>query len=130
VDKGTSILLTATPREDYNAETVITALVDSWLVHGLLEAITFDRDPRFVGSWTSKEFPSPFMRLLLCLGIRVDVCPAHRPQKNGYDSCCTSMERFGLTSLRRGRELNLRPSCLVGTASPVGSSYRYSGFSE
>jgi transposase InsO family protein len=84
VDKGTSILLTATPREDYNAETVITALVDSWLVHGLPEAITFDRDPRFVGSWTSKEFPSPFMRLLLCLGIRVDVCPAHRPQKNGF----------------------------------------------
>lgn len=84
VDKGTSILLTATPRDDYNAETVITALVDSWLVHGLPAAITFDRDPRFIGSWTSKEFPSPFMRLLLCLGIRMDVCPAHRPQKNGF----------------------------------------------
>ncbi len=84
VDKGTSILLTATPRDDYNAETVITALVDSWLVNGLPEAITFDRDPRFIGSWTTREFPSPFMRLLLCLGIRVDVCPAHRPQKNGF----------------------------------------------
>jgi putative transposase len=50
--------------------------------------------------------------------------------ENDYDSCCTSMERFDMTSRGRGRELSLHPCCLVGTASPVGSSYRYSGFSE
>lgn len=84
VDKGTSILLTATPRDDYNAETVITALVDAFKVNGLPAVITFDRDPRFIGSWNAKEFPSQFMRFLMCLGIRVQVCPARRPDKNGF----------------------------------------------
>lgn len=84
VDKGTSILLTATPRDDYNAETVITALVDAFQANGLPEAITFDRDPRFIGSWSAKEFPAPFMRFLLCLGIRVHICPPHRPDKNAF----------------------------------------------
>lgn len=84
VDKGTSILLTATPRDDYNAETVITTLVDAFMVNGLPRAITFDRDPRFIGSWTAKEFPSPFMRFLMCLSIQVHVCPPQRPDKNAF----------------------------------------------
>ena len=84
VDKGTSILLTATPREDFNAETVITTMVDSFMVNGLPEVITFDRDPRFIGSWTAKDFPAPFMRFLMCLGIRVHVCPPQRPDKNAF----------------------------------------------
>lgn len=84
VDKGTSILLTATPRADYNAETVITTLVDAFQANGLPRAITFDRDPRFIGSWTAKEFPSPFMRFLMCLGIQVQVCPPRRPDKNAF----------------------------------------------
>ena len=50
VDKGTSILLTATPRDDYNAETVITTLVDAFAANGLPDAVTFDRDPRFIGT--------------------------------------------------------------------------------
>ena len=84
VDKGTSILLTATPREDYNAETVITTMVDAFGINGLPRAITFDRDPRFIGSWTAKDFPSPFMRFLMCLGIKVHVCPPQRPDKNAF----------------------------------------------
>ena len=83
-DKGTSILLTATPREDFNAETVITAMVDAFMVNGLPEVITFDRDPRFIGSWSAKDFPAPFMRFLMCLGIRVHVCPPKRPDKNAF----------------------------------------------
>ena len=62
--------------------------------------------------------------------ISVIHTPIEAPNANDYASCCTSMERFGMTSRGRGRELSLHPSCLVGTASPVGSSYRYSGFSE
>lgn len=84
VDKGTSLLLTATPRDDYNAETVITAMVDAFMVNGLPELITFDRHPRFIGSWTAREFPSPFMRFLMCLGVRVNVCPPQRPDKNAF----------------------------------------------
>lgn len=84
VDKGTSLLLTATPREDYNAETVITAMVDAFMVNGLPEVITFDRDPRFIGSWTTRDFPSAFMRFLMCLSIRVNICPPRRPDKNAF----------------------------------------------
>jgi hypothetical protein len=40
--------------------------------------MVFDRDPRFVGSWSTDEFPSAFMRFLLNLGIALDVCPPQR----------------------------------------------------
>ena len=95
VDKGTSILLTATPRDDYNAETVITTLIDAFTENGLPAVITFDRDPRFIGSWTAKEFPSPFMKLLMCLGVRINICPPQRPDKNAF------VERY---HLNYGRE--------------------------
>lgn len=62
--------------------------------------------------------------------INIIRTPYRAPNANDYASCCTSMERFGMTSRGWGRELSLHPCCLVGTASPVGSSYRYSGFSE
>lgn len=84
VDVGTSILLEARPREDFTAETAIIALTNTLLVHGIPQTITCDRDPRFVGSWTSQEFPSAFMRYLLCLGITVNVCPPRRPDKNAF----------------------------------------------
>lgn len=108
VDKGTSILQTATPREDYNAETVITVIVDSFLVNGLPEEVTFDRDPRFIGSWTAKEFPSPFMRFLMCLGIRVNVCPPQRPDRNAF------VERYHLSYDRECLNVH-RPNNLAKT---------------
>lgn len=108
VDKGSSILLTATPRDDYNAETVITALVDAFIVNGLPEVVTFDRDPRFIGSWTAKDFPSPFMRFLMCLGIRVNVCPPRRPNKNAF------VERYHLSYDRECLNLH-RPNNLAKT---------------
>jgi hypothetical protein len=82
VDSGTSILLDALPRDDFTAETAIIAFTNTLLVHGLPHSITCDRDPRFVGSWTGREFPSAFRRYLLSLGITVDVCPPKRPDKN------------------------------------------------
>jgi hypothetical protein len=91
VDTGTSILLESLPREDYNAETAILALVHTLLVHGLPDTITLDRDPRFVTSWGGRDFPSPFIRLLLCLGIEPDVCPPQRPDLKPF------VERFHRT---------------------------------
>jgi hypothetical protein len=43
-----------------------------------------DRDPRFVGSQQGRDFPSPFMRFLLCRGIEVLVCPPHSPDLNAF----------------------------------------------
>lgn len=84
VDKGSSILVSAQPHGAYNAETVIDALIEVFLEKGLPKCITCDRDPRFIGSWTAKDFPSPLMRLLMNLGIGVNICPPHRPDKNAF----------------------------------------------
>ena len=43
------------PRGDYNAETALLTMVDILLAHGLPQSITFDRDPRFVGSWSGQD---------------------------------------------------------------------------
>lgn len=84
VDMGTSLLLDALPREDYNAETAIISLTNTFLVEGLPRSITFDRDPRFVASASSRDFPSAFMRYLLCLDIQIHVCPPSRPDLNAF----------------------------------------------
>jgi hypothetical protein len=53
--------------------------------------MTFDRDPRWVGGVSGRDFPSPLRRLLLCLGVKPHVCPPHRPDKNAF------VERFHRT---------------------------------
>lgn len=88
VDTGTSLLVDSLPRSDYNASTALLALAQVLLLNGRPRQITFDRDPRFIGSWTGQDFPSALVRFLLCLGIRPDVLPPRRPDKNGF------VERF------------------------------------
>jgi transposase InsO family protein len=84
VDCGTSILVDNPARLDYNAETVVESLVEILDRHGCPQRITMDRDPRFVGSWSADGFPSPLMRLLLCAGLEVEICPPRRPDKNAF----------------------------------------------
>lgn len=84
VDHGTSILLSAQVRQDYTMVTAIEALVYVLRTHGCPQAIHFDRDPRFIGSWSAQEFPSAFMRLLLCLDIALHLSPPQRPDKNPF----------------------------------------------
>lgn len=101
VDTGTSILLQALPRADYTAETAILAVTHTLLVHGRPRRLTFDRDPRFVGSNLDPDFPSAFIRFLWCLGIEPQVCPPRRPDLNGfveryhrsYDEECLQVHR-------------------------------------
>jgi hypothetical protein len=91
VDTGTSILVNAQVREDFTAETTVEALVETLRAQGRPETITLDRDPRFVGSQQQRDFPSPLMRLLHCLGIQVTICPPRRPDRNGF------VERYNRT---------------------------------
>ena len=91
VDVGTSILVNAQPQEDFTAETTLQAIVDTFRAHGLPEAVTLDRDPRFVGGAHRSDFPAPLVRLLHCLGVQVTVCPPQRPDKNGF------VERYNRT---------------------------------
>ncbi len=91
IDTGTSILVDNQARTDYNAETIIDSLVDTWQREGLPRVMRFDRDPRFIGSWATDEFPSPLMQLMLVLGLEIEVCPPRQPWKKPY------VERFNRT---------------------------------
>lgn len=84
IDIGTSIVLEGVVRDDFNSETAIMALTQTFLNHGLPTSITCDRDARFVGSWSGRDFPSSFVRFLLCLGIDVQICPPQRPDLNAF----------------------------------------------
>lgn len=54
------------------------------LEQGCPDRIRLDRDTRWVGSWTAKDFPSPLLRFLQCLGIEPRICPPQRPDKNPF----------------------------------------------
>jgi transposase InsO family protein len=84
IDAGTSILLQAQVRDDYRAETAFDGVVAFLRGSGLPPMLTFDRDPRWVGSQSGRDFPSALRRFLLCLDIHPNVCPPHQPQKQAY----------------------------------------------
>src|SRR5581483_6691074 len=84
VDVGTSILLTAQGREDFTAETAVEAVVQTLQPHGLPATIRIDRDPRFGGSASGRDFPAPVVRFLRSLGVQVTICPPQRPDKNAF----------------------------------------------
>lgn len=79
VDRGTSILVDTQASDSYDAQQALIAMASTLIVYGCPQRIVLDRDPRLVGSWSGDGFPSAFMRFLLSLGIRAEVCPPQRP---------------------------------------------------
>ena len=69
VDAGTSIALSAQAREDFHEQTALEAVIPFLRQYGRPRQMTFERDPRWVGGVSGRDFPSPLRRLLLCLGI-------------------------------------------------------------
>lgn len=88
VDAGTSIWLHREVRGDFDAEVILEVVAQFLCAHGLPQMLTFDNDPRFVGSPAGRDFPSALVRFLLCLGVQPNVIPPHRPDLNAY------VERF------------------------------------
>jgi len=88
VDVGTSIWLHREVGGDFDAETLFEVMVHFFCLHGLPGMLTFDNDPRFVGSASGRDFPSAFVRFLWCVGVVPNVIPPHRPDLNAY------VERF------------------------------------
>ncbi len=101
VDTGTSVLLEALPRTDFTAETALESLAAAFKRLGLPRSLTLDRDPRWVGAPQGSDFPSALLRLCQCLGVQVQVCPPHRPDRNAfveryhrtYQEECLQLER-------------------------------------
>ena len=88
VDTGTSIALQTQVSDHFDAKHTLIALIDLLTATGCPKVIRFDRDPRFVASWSVDKFPSAFVRFLLCIGITPDICPPRRPDRKPY------VERF------------------------------------
>ena len=84
IDHGTSVLVDSQPHEAYTAETALMTLAEVIQKRGRPRRVTLDRDPRWVGSWQGKDFPSALLRFLICLGIEPVVCPPQRPDKNPF----------------------------------------------
>ena len=93
VDAGTSVAMLAQAREDFHEQTAMEAVITFLQTYGRPRTMTFDRDPRWVGSSSGWDFPSPLRRLLLCLGIEPNICPPHRPDKNDLVAYCTPSVR-------------------------------------
>ena len=101
VDAGTSIWLHREVRGDFDAEVILEVVAQFLCEHGLPQMLTFDNDPRFVGSPAGRDFPSALVRFLLCLSVQPTVIPPHRPDLNSY------VERFHRSL---GQEWGPRPS--------------------
>lgn len=81
VDAGTSIALWAQAHDDFHAETALDAVVTFLRAYGLPPMPTFDRDPRWVGSASGRDFPSPFCRFLRLAGYRAQCLPTPAPRQ-------------------------------------------------
>ncbi len=109
VDAGTSILLSAQVNADYHAETAFDAVVAFLQQWGRPKTLTFDRDPRWVGSASGRDFPSALVRFLLCVGVEPNICPPRRPDKNPYvERYHRSFGKECLDVLRPGTEEEVR----------------------
>jgi hypothetical protein len=82
VDAGTSPWLMAEARTDFHAEGALEAVTRLFTGSGRPRGMTFDRDSRWVGSQSLRQFPSACCRFLLCLGIDPKICPKLCPDKN------------------------------------------------
>jgi hypothetical protein len=76
VDAGTSIWLHQQVGADFDAEVLREVVAQFFREHGLPHMLTFDNDPRFVGSPSGRDFPSALVRDLVCLGVEQSADPA------------------------------------------------------
>src|SRR5215469_12786774 len=109
IDAGPSIALLAQAREDFHEQPALETVITFLRQYGRPRQMTFDRDPRWVGSGSGRDFPSPLRRLLLCLGMTPHICPPHRPDKNAY------VERYHRTYGQECLQVH-RPSTLKAGA--------------
>jgi Integrase core domain len=84
IDAGTSLWLMGEPSAGYTAATVFAPLIHLLEQIGLPQRIRFDRDPRFLGSTSLRDFPTPFVRFWYALGVQPVINPPQRPDLNAY----------------------------------------------
>ena len=88
VDRGSSACIDTQASAQFDAEQALLSLAATLQKHGVPHCITYDRDPRLVGSASTDGFPSAFTRFLLCIGCAADILPPRRPDLKPF------VERF------------------------------------
>jgi hypothetical protein len=83
-DVGSRHVVYSEISSNFHAETALAAVIACLRRTGLIGKLTFDHDPRWVGSPSGRDFPSALIRFLLCVGVQPNVCPPRQPQKKGY----------------------------------------------
>src|SRR5579862_4257615 len=91
VDRGSSASIDSQASAQFDAERALLSMALTFQKQGVPRCITYDRDPRFVGSQATDGFPSAFTRYLLCIGCAVDILPPRRPDLKPF------VERFQRT---------------------------------
>lgn len=105
VDRGTSRVVHVEGGEGYRADTALLAVIRLFSLNGLPKRLRFDRDPRFVWSWSADSFPAPLVKLLHGLGVEPVICPPRRPDKKPYVERCVRtfkhewLDRFSLETM-------------------------------
>lgn len=105
VDRGTSRVVYLEGCEGYQADTAMMAVTRLFLLNGLPKRLRFDRDPRFVWSWSADSFPAPLVRFLHVLGVEPVICPPRQPWKKPYVERCVRtfkhewLDRFSLNTM-------------------------------
>jgi len=110
VDRGTSRVVYLEGSLGYNARTALQAVARLLKQCGCPRRLRFDRDPRFVGSWTGDSFPSALVRFLRVVGVEPVICPPRRPDKKPFVERAIStlkhewLDRHSLDSYADGLE--------------------------
>jgi hypothetical protein len=81
VDAGTSIWLHRQVGAQFDAEALFEVVAQFFCQHGLPAMLTFDNDPRFVGSPSGRDFPSALVRFHGSSGGDSQCDPAASPRQ-------------------------------------------------
>lgn len=73
-DVGSRHVVYAERSSDFPAQTALAAVIACLRRTGLLGKLTFDHDPRWVGSPSGRDFKSALIRFLLWVGGQPNVC--------------------------------------------------------
>lgn len=104
VDRGTSRVVYLEGCAGYRADSALLAIFRLFQHHGLPKRLRFDRDSRFVWSWTADGFPAPLIRFLHVLGVEPVECPPVVQIKNPmWSGACEPLNTNGFTVLRSRR---------------------------
>jgi hypothetical protein len=102
VAAGTSIWLHREVGADFDAEALFEVVAQFFWKSGLPHMLTFDNDPRLVGSPAGRDFPSALVRFHGSRGGDSQCDPAASPRQK-----CGTLERFHRSL---GQERGPRPS--------------------